>query len=283
MILLPHPPLGENIEKDQGRKRLLAKLESNQVPGLESALGSTVGALLQSSPSESEADDSSENREGITEQQEDGQDAEEGPSRQLRRSGFKAALLDVLETLLLTIVIYAVLSTFIGRFKVLSVSMEPTLYEGQYLLISKQTHKIWPLKRGDIVVFQFPRNPTKNYIKRLIGLPGENVELRSGQLYINGELMPEPWLVKSMRSYSGQWQLGEDEYFVMGDNRNNSSDSRAWGAISSQHIIGKALFCYWPVECWGLVEHGARPTPTPTPARVFDSVLTSPLPAGSGP
>jgi len=283
MILLPHPPLGENIEKDQGRKRLLAKLESNQVPGLESAPGSTVGTLLQPPPSESEADDSSENREGITEQQEDGQDAEEGPSRQLRRSGFKAALLDVLETLLLTIVIYAVLSTFIGRFKVLSVSMEPTLYEGQYLLISKQTHKIWPLKRGDIVVFQFPRNPTKNYIKRLIGLPGENVELRSGQLYINGELMPEPWLVKSMRSYSGQWQLGEGEYFVMGDNRNNSSDSRAWGAVSSQHIIGRALFCYWPVECWGLVEHGARPTPTPTPARVFDSVLTSPLPAGSGP
>jgi len=284
MILLPHPPLGENIEKDRGRERLLAELESNQVPGLESVPGSTVGTLLQPSPSESEADDSSEHHEGITEQQENGEDTEEEPSPQPRRSGFKAALLDVLETLLLTIVIYAVLSTFIGRFKVLSVSMEPTLYEGQYLLISKQTHKIWPLKRGDIVVFRFPRNPTKNYIKRLIGLPGENVELRSSQLYINGELIPEPWLIKSMRGYSGQWQLGEDEYFVMGDNRNNSSDSRAWGAISSQHIIGKALFCYWPVECWGLVEHGARPTPTPTtPARAFDSVLTSPLPAGSGP
>jgi len=283
MILLSRRPLGENIEKDQGRERLLAELESDQAAGLESFPGSTVGTPPQPFPSESEADDSGDNREGITELEENGQDAEEGPSRQPRHGGFKAALLDVLETLLLTIVIYAVLSTFIGRFKVLSVSMEPTLYEGQYLLISKQTHKIWPLKRGDIVVFRFPRNPTKNYIKRLIGLPGEKVELRSGQLYINGELMPEPWLVKPMRGYSGQWQLGEDEHFVMGDNRNNSSDSRAWGTVSSQHIIGKALFCYWPVECWGLVEHGARPTPTPTSARVFDSILTSPLPAGSGP
>ena len=208
-------------------------------------------------------------------------DSEISPPSQRLWTGLKSVFFDILETLLLTIIIYAVLSTFIGRFKVLSVSMEPTLYEGQYLLISKQTHKIWPLTRGDVIVFRYPRNPKKNYIKRLVGLPGETVEFRNGKLYINGELTPEPWLSKGMRGLSGKWQVGEDEYFVMGDNRNNSSDSRSWGAVKEGLVIGKALFCYWPAECWGLIEHGPKPTPTPT--STFQSILISPLPTGSAP
>lgn len=200
-----------------------------------------------------------------------------------KRGGFKAALFDVLETLLLTIVIYAVLSTFIGRYKVLSVSMKPTLHEGEYLLISKQTHKIWPLKRGDIIVFRYPRNLEKNYIKRLIGLPGETVELRGGKLYIDGELTPEPWLVSESRGPTGKWQLGEDEYFVMGDNRSNSSDSRTWGPIHSAHIIGKAIFRYWPPQAFGPIRHGPQPTAASKRAVPFESVLTSPLPAGTSP
>ena len=204
---------------------------------------------------------------------------------QSKRTGFRIFLLDVLETLLLTVVIYAVLSTFVGRFKVLSVSMEPTLHEGQYLLISKQTHRIWPLKRGDVIVFHYPRNPKKNYIKRLIGLPGETVELRNGKLYVNGELMPEPWLSKEARGPSGKWQVGEDEYFVMGDNRSNSSDSRAWGPVDKDLVIGKALLCYWPVNRWGLIQHEPKPTARPAPILTtpFESILISPLPAGSTP
>jgi signal peptidase I len=205
------------------------------------------------------------------------------------RTGFKALVFDVLETLLLTIIIYAVLSTFVGRFKVLSVSMEPTLYEGQYLLISKQTHKIWPLRRGDVLVFQYPRSPQKNYIKRLIGLPGEKIELRNGELYINDKFVPEPWLSVQTRGNLDSRSLGQDEYFVMGDNRNNSSDSRTWGSINSQHIIGKAIFRYWPFSDLGLIQHGAeltagaKPTATPAVAAPFESILTSPLPAGASP
>lgn len=213
----------------------------------------------------------------------DRESAEDKAQPQTGRTGYKALLFDVLETLLLTIIIYAVLSTFIGRFKVLSVSMEPTLHEGQYLLISKQTHKIWPLKRGDVVVFHYPRNTKKNYIKRLIGLPGEKIELVAGKLYINDKLVPEPWLSTPTRGSFGPKQLGEDEYFLMGDNRNNSSDSRAWGSVSSQLVIGKAILRYWPLQSFGPIPHGPKPTATPTVATPFESVLTSPLPLGASP
>lgn len=245
---------------------------SEQEPGLEEE------TVFPSSPVDQEPDIGSEGGE------EKGQKVSTTlPQAQTGRADFKTLLFDILETLLLTIVIYAVLSTFIGRFKVFSVSMEPTLHEGQYLLISKQTHKIWSLKRGDVIVFQYPRNPKKDYIKRLIGLPGEQVELRNGKLYINGELTPEPWLSGRPWAGSGQWQLGENEYFVMGDNRNNSSDSRAWGTINSQHIIGKAIFRYWPLQFIGFIRHGPKPTATPTAATPFESVLISPLPAGALP
>ncbi len=230
---------------------------------------------------EGETDTSGEEYEGPEKNEEMGGEADQKVAPQPRRDGFKAILFDILETILLTIVIYAVLTTFIGRFKVLSISMEPTLHEGQYLLISKQTHKIWPLKRGDVVVFHYPRNPQKNYIKRVIGLPGEKIAFRNGELYVNGEFTPEPWLPKPMRAVSGQWQLSEDEYFVMGDNRSNSSDSRSWGPVSEQHVIGKALLCYWPLEHWGLTEHG--PEPTLTPVTSLESPLISPLPTGTAP
>lgn len=256
----------------------MAELESEQTLGLELEPASEEDTTFPPSPVEQGTDTDGEGGE-----ENEQEDSETPPQAQTGRTGFKSLLFDILETLLLTIVIYAVLSTFIGRYKVLSVSMEPTLHEGQYLLISKQTHKIWPLKRGDVVVFQYPRNLKKNYIKRVIGLPGEKVKFRNNQLYINDELVPEPWLSRQTQGTSGEWQLGEDEYFVMGDNRNNSSDSRAWGSVNSRLIIGKSLLCYWPVECWGLIQHGPTPTPTPAPVTPLVSPLTSPLPAGTAP
>lgn len=263
----------------------MAKPELDQA--LESEQASKTEGGVSWSPKE-EADEGSKSHEEPEANEENegneenGENADQEAPPQSPRTGFKAILLDILETLLLTIIIYAVLSTFIGRYKVLSVSMEPNLYEGQYLLISKQTHKIWPLRRGDVVVFQFPRDPKKNYIKRVIGLPGEKVGLDNGKLYINDEFISEPWSSGQTRGTLRQWELGEDEYFVMGDNRSNSSDSRAWGPVNSQMIIGKALFCYWPIECWGLIKNG--PKPTPIPVTPFESILTDPLlPAGTAP
>lgn len=261
----------------------MADKESDPALELDQVPESEAEAPWSPSPFEREVDrDKAGHEEKDSEQDEErGESADQEAPPQSRRTRFKTILFDVLETLLLTIIFYAVLSTFIGRYKVLSVSMEPRLYEGEYLLISKQTHKIWPLKRGDVVVFRYPRNLNKNYIKRLIGLPGEKIELRDGKLYVNDEFAPEPWLVEPMQGAFGQWSLNEDEYFFMGDNRNNSSDSRAWGPVKSQYIIGQALFCYWPVRCWGFIQHGSNPSPPPvTP---FESILTSPLPAGTAP
>lgn len=251
----------------------MPELEPEQTLGLELKPASEEDTTFSLSPVAQEPDTHGDGGE-----ENEQEDCETPPQAQTGRTSFKTLLLDVLETLFLTIVIYAVLSTFIGRYKVLSVSMEPTLHEGQYLLISKQTHKIWPLKRGDVVVFRYPRNPKKNYIKRVIGLPGEKVKFRNNGLYINDELLSEPWLTRQTQGASGEWQLGEDEYFVMGDNRNNSSDSRAWGPVDSRLIIGKALLCYWPVKCWGLIQHA----PTPAPVMTL-SPLTNPLPAGRSP
>jgi len=259
-----------NAQEHLGREQQLVEPEPEQTWEVEQESGSERDAPLPLSAIEQEAD----SKDDKDEQEE----IEPLPQTQTGRTGFKSLLFDILETLFLTIIIYAVLSTLVGRYKVLSVSMEPTLHEGQYLLISKQTHKVWPLKRGDVVVFRYPRDPKKNYIKRVIGLPGEKVSFQDSKLYIDGELVPEPWLSRQIQpSRGGEWQLGEDEYFVMGDNRSNSSDSRAWGAVNSPLIIGKALLCYWPFECWGLIQHG----PTPTPVSPLVSPLTNLLPAGT--
>jgi signal peptidase I len=259
-----------NFQQPLGRERQLAETEPGQTLEVvqESELGKDITLPLPAV--EQEAD-----TEGKDTREHEQEDSKAPSQAQTSHTSFKSLLFDILETLFLTIIIYAVLSAFVGRYKVLSVSMEPTLHEGQYLLISKQTHKLWPLKRGDVVVFRYPRNPKKNYIKRIIGLPGESVKFQDSELYINDKLVPEPWLSKQVHgARGGEWHLGENEYFVMGDNRNNSSDSRAWGAVNSQLIIGKALFCYWPIDGWGLIQHGPRLTPTPV------SPLTSPLPAG---
>jgi len=257
----------------------LVEIELEQALEVEQEGGSGEEVISRSSLIESDPDTGGKDNE---DREDDGKS--EIPSlAQSDRPGFKTFLFDVLETLLLTIVIYAVLSTVIGRYKVLSVSMEPTLYEGQYLLISKQTHKIWPLRRGDIIVFQYPRDTTKNYIKRIAGLPGEKIELRSGKLYVNGELVPETWISGQTGGSFAPRQLGEDEYFVMGDNRNNSSDSRAWGPIKNWHIAGKAIFRYWPFQSFGPIQNGPKPTVEHTVSTPFESVLISPLPVGTSP
>jgi len=159
---------------------------------------------------------------------------------------------DFLETLLLAAVLFLIINTFTGRYQVLSVSMEPTLHEGQYLLISKASYWFHEPERGDIMVVK-PLNGDKNsipLIKRLIGLPGDTVEARDGRIWINGVAINETY-VSGPLAYADRWTLGPDEYFLLGDNRNNSSDSHTWGPLPRENIIGKAVFRYWPLELFG--------------------------------
>jgi signal peptidase I len=122
-------------------------------------------------------------------------------------------------------------------------------------------------QRGDVIVFHYPEDPDRDFIKRIIGLPGEQVYIEAGQVYINGAPLEEPYIQKSF-TYSSRhaWTLGPDEYFVLGDNRDNSDDSHDFGPIDRSTIIGRAWVSYWPIARWGVVPHhdyalNAVPTP----------------------
>jgi len=139
--------------------------------------------------------------------------------------------------------------------------MEPNLHDGQYLIINKFVYYLHPPERGDIVVFHYPKNPRRDFIKRVIGLPGEKVEIKGKRLFINGEELEEPYTLHTGNYTWGPQRLGEDEYFVLGDNRNSSSDSHNWGSLPGDAIIGKAWISYWPPKYLGLVPHYSYAAP----------------------
>lgn len=167
-------------------------------------------------------------------------------------------LREIVETIVLTVVIFAVINTLTGRFRVEGPSMNPNLNAGQYLIINRIVYRLHPPRRGDIVVFHHPRNGDRDLIKRVIGLPGETVEVRQGQVYIDGTLLEEPYVLYRGR-YSAYYELGPDEFFVLGDNRPNSDDSHNWGVLTAGKIVGKAWVSYWPPSDWGGVPHYSYP------------------------
>ena len=142
--------------------------------------------------------------------------------------------------------------------------MEPTLSHGQYLLVSRLSYKWHSPARGDIVVAHDPGQPGTDCIKRIIGLPGEHVRIGDGRVYINDRPIQEPYLLEEAWSSAAPmnlWLLEEDEYAVLGDNRNDSRDSRRFGPISRQHLLGKAWLRYWPPQAWGTLPRQAPSLP----------------------
>ncbi len=178
---------------------------------------------------------------------------------ELRRpTDLRSWLQDLLESLLLVTFLVIILNALMGRYVVQEKSMEPALYEGQFLLASKIAYWLHPPERGDIVVFSPPSGEDVLHIKRIIGLPGERIEVHNQRVWINGIAINELY-VASPPSYQGAWALGENEYFVLGDNRNFSSDSHNWGSLPGDRIVGKIVFCYWPPERWGKIPHYRYP------------------------
>ncbi len=170
-----------------------------------------------------------------------------------RAFGGPSLLREIVETVLLAMILFAVVNLTTARFRVHGSSMEPTLQEGEYLIVSKVVYQVHPPERGDIIVFR-PPSGSEDYIKRIIGLPGDRVEIRDGTVLVNGVALEESYTL-SPAPYSGTWTLGTGQYFVLGDNRANSSDSHSWGVLPYENIIGKAWLCYWPPEKWGPVAH----------------------------
>jgi len=165
------------------------------------------------------------------------------------------ALREVAETVIPAVIIALVINLFLAQAtQVLGQSMEPNLHSSQRVVVEKVTYRFFHgPRRGDIVVIDLP-GQTEMLIKRVVGLPGEIIEVRSGKVYIEGEQIDETWTVNPGGSNYGPRTIPPLYVFVMGDNRGASNDSRSFGPVLIDHIVGHAWFSYWPAEYVGFVE-----------------------------
>jgi signal peptidase I len=165
----------------------------------------------------------------------------------------KGFIRELLITVGLALVIYLLLQLVIQSSIVNNISMEPTLIEGQRLIVGKVAYTFTDPQRGDIVIVRPPIETDKEYVKRLIGLPGDTIAVKSSKVYVNGTSLVEPYIKAAPRSDFGPYTVPDNHYFLMGDNRNNSNDSRSGWTVTRQDIVGKAWLRIWPLDKWGLV------------------------------
>ena len=181
---------------------------------------------------------------------------------------------EIIEAVVLAALVFMLLQVTVRNFKVDGSSMDPTLEDGQYLLVNRlvylrveldrlakivpfwtadegsSRHAIHAPKRGEVIVFEFPdsnpNNPKKDFVKRVVGMPGETMRMFDGKVFVNEEVLNEPYLSHKDHSNASKVTLGEGEYYVLGDNRTHSNDSRSWGAVPEANIRGKVWMVYWP-------------------------------------
>ncbi len=170
---------------------------------------------------------------------------------------------DVLEVVVFAIAIFLFLYLLILQpHKIKGQSMEPNFHDGEFLLTDKITYRFSEPKRGDVVVFEAPGTNGEEFIKRIIGLPNETISIQNGKILINGEVIKENYLPESLLTEGGAFlrngqsiTVPENHYFVMGDNRTASSDSRTWGFVAKNKITGRAWIIYWPPPKVGIIEN----------------------------
>ncbi len=194
--------------------------------------------------------------------------------KEATRPSALGVLWEIVQTILLALVLFLLIRNVIQNFRIDGISMEPNFHNGQFLIVNRFAYcpglhldinplnihwqKTWCLRqprRGDVIVFEYPKDLSRDFIKRVIGLPGDTVEIRGDKVYVNGRLLPEPFGPNHGSMSYGPVTVGPNEVFVLGDNRNNSSDSRTWGNLPMDYIIGKALLSYWPPRYWAIVPH----------------------------
>jgi signal peptidase I len=169
-----------------------------------------------------------------------------------QKPGFLRFLIDVIETLVLSVILFLGINAISARIRVDGSSMEPSLQSGEFVIVNRLAYKLGDPEYGDVVVFHFPGDPGQEYIKRIIGLPGDSVRILDGTVYVNEQALQEPYIAANPR-YQGNWDIPPNHLFVLGDNRNNSSDSHNWGAVPMENVIGEAFFVYWPPTDWGKI------------------------------
>jgi signal peptidase I len=164
----------------------------------------------------------------------------------------KSTILQILAALIVALLIFFGVQAIIESRVVEGSSMESNLYDGQRLIVVKAAYWFGEPQRGDVIIFTHPDDPQRTLVKRVIGLPGEQVEIKAGVVYINGSSLDEPY-IKGTTSSLSKTEVPEGCYFVMGDNRQASSDSRYWGTVPREDIIGRVWLLYWPLGDWHLV------------------------------
>ncbi len=177
----------------------------------------------------------------------------EPPDSRERRTGALRFILDIVETLILSVILFAVINAVSARIRVDGASMQPTLETGEFVIVNKLAYMLGSPQVGDVIVFHFPRDPEQEYIKRVIGLPGDKVSVKDGRVSVNGQPLDESYIA-APPAYESTWDVPPESLFVLGDNRNNSSDSHNWGAVPLDYVVGKAEFVYWPPTRWGMLD-----------------------------
>ena len=186
---------------------------------------------------------------------------------------------ELIETVLLSIAVFLALHLSVQNFRVEGTSMDPTLTEGQYIVANKIIYSrvatnslarfvpfiqpsddgealyvFHPPRHGEILIFNFPTDDSRDLVKRVIGLPGDTIEIQSGQVIRNGELLDEPYVVNRDRRNVDLLVVPENSYYVLGDNRRASSDSRDWGFLADEHVVGRGWVSYWPTDRIGVLQ-----------------------------
>jgi signal peptidase I len=179
---------------------------------------------------------------------------EEAAARPAVRQRFLRAGWEFLHDLSVAVLFCFFLIAFVAQaFRVQGTSMEPLLLDGERIVVNKFVYRFRAIERGDVVVFWFPQNPSLSFVKRVVALPGDRVEIRNGELLINDVVSKEPYLPPSFRDNDNHpaTEVRKGYYFVLGDHRRSSNDSRSWGEVPEKYIYGKAVFRFWPFARMG--------------------------------
>lgn len=162
---------------------------------------------------------------------------------------------DIIETAILVIFIFVVMRFVVQSYHVEGTSMEPGLSTSEYVAVNKIAYDFGHSpQRGDVIIFHYPKDPSVDYIKRVIGLPGDTVTLTEKTVSVNGTQLKEPYISSPSNPQGEKWVVPANSYFVLGDNRPVSDDSRYWGFVPKDDIVGKAVFVFWPTSQWQIID-----------------------------
>lgn len=193
---------------------------------------------------------------------------------------------DLFEIVVVIAAIYTVVNLATARAIVEGNSMLPNFETGQLVIVNRLVYFFSAPERGDVIVLHSPRNPDEDFIKRVIGLPNETISIRNGIVYVNGLPLREPYIASAnfcISSCDGDWMLKSDEYFVLGDNRQQSHDSHSFGPVKRDMIVGQAWLRYWPLEQFGLIPHEDYDQASSNPAQVNPPTTSTKVPSPAQP